>query len=125
MSDDSDDFTGMQNAGLFVFVIFCGLPALEMTGFGFGMDISLSAGLICAAIGGAVGGMLLCSRPLMAGLIGGLAAGPLGLLAVYFYTQHREEIWNVELVLVQLVASAPGFGLGMLLKKVLSDSEAE
>ena len=54
---------------------------------------------------------------MIAGLVGGLAAGPVGLFALYCYTLQRTEVWNVELVLVQGIASLPGVGLGFLLKR--------
>jgi hypothetical protein len=111
--------TGLQVAGFIFFVVFCGLPALEMTGFGFGIPLSLSTALLLALIGGAVGGALICPKPFLAGIIGGTLAGPAGLLAVYYYTQGREQVSNIELVLVQGIASLPGFGIGVLLKKWL------
>ena len=46
-----------------------------------------------------------------------MLAGLLGLLAVLFYTQHRQVVWTPELVMVQGVASLPGFFLGRWLKK--------
>jgi len=107
----------LQTLGLIIFFALCGLPALEITGFGFGIPITLPRGLIIAGVGGALGGALICPRPIVAGLVGGLAAGPVGLFALYYYTLHRTEVWNVELVLVQGIASLPGVGLGFLLKK--------
>ncbi|MFO0976721.1 MAG: hypothetical protein U0996_10010 [Planctomycetaceae bacterium] len=112
----SDELNWLQKAGLLVFVFLCGLPALEMNGFGIGIPISLQTGVTLATLGGLVGGALVCSKPLYAGIIGGLLAGPAGLLAVYFYTQNRVEVWNVELVLVQGIASLPGFLIGKYLK---------
>jgi hypothetical protein len=53
-------------------------------------------------------------------LIGGLLAGPLGLLAVYYYTQQRTSVTNVELAVVQLLASLPGFAIGWLLKRAMT-----
>jgi len=103
-----------------VFVFFCGIPALELNGFGFGISLTLRTALGCATVGGLVGGLLICPRPMAAGLIGGLIAGPLGLLAVYYYSQFRTSIWNLELVIVQGIACLPGIGIGLLLKKLLS-----
>lgn len=102
--------------GMLVFVLFCGLPALEMNGFGFGIRMSLAVALVCSIIGGAIGGALICPRPLIAGVIGGLVAGPVGLLAVYYYSQHREQLHTIEIALVQCVASLPGVGVGIALK---------
>lgn len=114
------ELTSLQYTGLAVFVVLCGIPALEMNGFGFGIPFSLPIALTCATIGGAVGGALMCSRPMVAGLVGGLLAGPIGLLAVYYYTQDRQQIWNLELVVVQIGACLPGVGVGWLIKWILA-----
>lgn len=114
------DLTLLQKVGLIIFVFLCGIPGMEMNGFGVGIPLTLPVALACATIGGAVGGMLICSRPLVAGLIGGLFAGPFGLLAVYFYTQNRESVWNLELVIVQGLACLPGIGIGWLIKTALA-----
>src|SRR5262245_32291042 len=106
-------FTRLQSLGIVVFVFLCGFPALEMTGFGFGLPISPSIALASATLGGALGGLMICRRPLLAGLIGGLMAGPIGLLAVYYYTQHRQHVWNWELVAVQGIGSLPGLFVGL------------
>ena len=116
-----NEYTGLQQAGFFVFVIFCGVPALELNGFGMGIPLSLQTALLSATVGGAVGGMLICPRPLLAGLAGGLLAGPLGLVAVYYYTQQRQAVWHVELVLVQGIACLPGLGVGWLIKYAWSN----
>ncbi len=119
------EFTRLQNAGMLVFVLLCGVPALEMNGFGFGLALTLPMALGCATVGGVVGGILLCPRPALAGLIGGLLAGPLGLLAVYYYTHQRTSVTNVELAIVQMLASLPGFGIGWLLKRAIPGAVAE
>jgi hypothetical protein len=119
------DLTGVQKFGILVFLVLCAFPALELNKFGVGIDMSLETALICSAVGGAIGGVLMCSRPFMAGLIGGLIAGPLGLTAVYFYTQHRAQVWHLELIIVQGIASMPGLAVGYWLKKFLSDPPAE
>jgi hypothetical protein len=113
-------FKRLQTTGIVVFVLLCGVPALELNGFGVGIPFSLPAALACAAVGGAVGGMMMCPRPILAGLIGGLLAGPFGLVAVYYYTLYREQVWNLEVVIVQGIACLPGAGIGLLLKRVLS-----
>ena len=104
-------------AGVLVFVFLCAVPALEMNGFGFGIPLTLPEAFACAAIGGVVGKVLICPQP----MVGGLLAGPLGLIAVYFYSQHRQQIWDVEVMDVQCLASLPGLGVGWLLKKMLSE----
>jgi len=108
--------------GIAVFVALCGFPALEMNGFGFGFGIrfTLSTAILCSAVGGIVGGALVCPRPLLAGLVGGALAGPLGLIAVYYYTGFRDSVWTLELVIVQGLASLPGVGVGLLIKRFLS-----
>lgn len=116
-SGSPDDMSGLQQAGLFVFIFLCGVPAMELNGFGFGLPITFQTGLFCATLGGLIGGVMICRKPLFAGIIGGLLAGPAGLLAVYYYTQNRQEVWNVELALVQGLASIPGFLVGKFLTR--------
>src|SRR5437867_3419658 len=96
-------YTKSQQIGFLVFAFLCGIPALELNGFGFGIPFSLATALICASIGGIVGGILVCPRPFFAGMIGGLLAGPLGLVAVYYYTQDRQNVWIIEIVVVQVL----------------------
>lgn len=110
--------------GIVVFVVLCGMPALELTGFGFEIPITLPIALVCSVIGGSIGGLLMCPKPWQAGLIGGLVAGPLGLLAVYFYSDLRDELWNFELAIVQGIASLPGVGVGKLIISQLENSES-
>jgi hypothetical protein len=121
---NGQEFSRLQTAGLFVFIILCGFPALEMNGFGFGLRITRPTALIGAFFGGAVGGAMLGPRPVAAGFFGGLIAGPVGLLTLYLYTQHRNQVWNVELVLVQGLGCLPGIGVGLLLKKILGSGDA-
>ena len=118
-------YTGLQKAGMIVCVLLCGVPALQMNGFGSGIPFSLPTALVCATIGGAVGGVLLCPRPFLAGLIGGLIAGPLGLFAIYYYTQHRERVGKAKLAFVHGIAILPGLGIGWLLKIALSKCPQE
>lgn len=113
------EMSQLQIWGIYMFVFLCGAPALELNGFGFGIPLTLATAITCATIGGAVGGIMMCPRPMAAGLVGGLVAGPVGLLAVYYYTQHRNNVWNLELVLVQGLACLPGFGLGVVIKRAI------
>jgi hypothetical protein len=121
---NAQEFSKLQTAGMFVFIILCGFPALEMNGFGFGLPITLPMALASSIVGGALGGAMICPRPVAAGFIGGLIAGPIGLLTLYFYTQHRNQVWNVEMVLVQGLGCLPGIGVGLLLKKILASGDA-
>lgn len=116
----NQELSRLQGIGILIFIALCGFPAMEMTGFGFGLPITLPIALLCAIIGGAVGGAMVCPRPIAAGLIGGLIAGPVGLVAIFLYTLNRQEVWNVELALVQGIASLPGVGVGILIKKLLA-----
>src|SRR4051812_5558656 len=104
-------FTAAQKIGMTIGVVLCGLPAMELNGFGFGVPITLDLALLCAIVGGAVGGILICPKPMIAGLAGGLLAGPGGLLAIYYYTRYRGEVWDLELVFVQGLGSLPGIGI--------------
>ncbi len=118
-----NELSALQGVGILIFVFACGIPALELNGFGFGIDFSLETALLIAIIGGALGGLLICFRPWLAGVVGGLIAGPLGLYAVYFWTQNRAQVWNVELVLVQGIGCLPGIGVGLLLARLLSPKQ--
>jgi len=117
--------TKAQYVGVFIGITLCALPAMELNGFGFnfGIHFTLDTALLAAIVGGAVGGILICPKPIIAGLVGGLLAGPAGLLAVYYYTRFRGEVYDLELVLVQGVASLPGVGIGYWLKKMFAQAE--
>ncbi len=116
-SADREDGNGI---GYVVFAVLCGVPGLEMSGFGLGLSIGFPIALACSVVGGMIGGALICPRPIAAGIIGGVVAGPLGLLAVYYYTLPREVVYTVELTVVQMLASLPGLGVGYVIKKLLS-----
>lgn len=62
--------TVRQKVGLIIMVFLCGMPGMELAGFGFGLNLTFSTCLICAVTGGAIGGLLYCSKPFMAGLGG-------------------------------------------------------
>jgi hypothetical protein len=59
---------------------------------------------------------------MLAGLIGGLVAGPPSLIAYWFVTQGNVQASGIAGVVVLGVASLPGIGVGWLLKKWLSRS---
>ncbi len=122
-SPSGEESSWTDNMGYVVFALLCGVPGLEMSGFGIGIPINFPIALACATIGGIVGGALICPRPIAAGLIGGAIAGPLGLLAVHYYTLPREEVWIVEITAVQMLASSPGFAVGYLIKKLMPSDD--
>lgn len=109
-----------ESIGYGIFFVFCALPALELNGFGFGLPITLPIALVCATLGGVIGGALVCPQPIAAGIIGGLLAGPPGLVAVYLYTLPRDSVYSVELIIIQGLASLPGVGVGYLIRKLLT-----
>src|SRR5262245_47312826 len=100
----NQEMSGLQAVGLILFVFGAGFPGASMAGFFGGPWFDLPTGLLIAAAGGAIDGALLAPTHRVAGLIGGLVAGPLGLLALAYYAKGREKIWNVELVIVQGLA---------------------
>jgi hypothetical protein len=97
-----------QIIGTLLFVGTCGIPAMHLAGFYGGTTWPLIRFLSIAAIGGLVGGALLARGHRVAGAVGGLIAGPLGLLAIYFYARNRQSIYQLEVMFVQLVAALPG-----------------
>ena len=119
----------LQTLGYIILIASCGFTALEQGGFGFGINLSLKTCLIIATVGGAVGGMFLDIRRWWAALIGGAVAGPCGLLFLSWYLTGRNQVWTLELVLVQGIASLPGYGLYWLLRllgpKVAEDEHEE
>lgn len=114
--------TKLQNIGVAILALTIGTPALDYAGFqvlfGYHLDWSLPVCLVVATIGGAVGGALLADKHFVAGLMGGLLAGPGGFLALHFYVMDRESVRTIELVLAQLAGSLPGIGLYHILKRV-------
>ena len=120
MTDDNTD-SPLFTLGIFAFVA-CGFVALEMSGFGFGFQMTLQKALIISTILGGIGGALI-SEKRIPGFIAGLVAGPLGMFAVYYYTQNRQNVFHLELVVVQGIASLPALGLYHLLCKVLPEED--
>lgn len=107
--------TSGQIAGLMVLVFVVGCPALELAGFGFGIPLKLSIALPVVTVGGAIAGALIIRFHRIAGLVGGLIGGPSGFLLLYWYASGRQQIWNLEIFLVQLVGTLPGVGVGALI----------
>ena len=106
------DLSIKQRIGLFVFIVGCGFPAAAMNGFFGALDLPLPIALGIAALVGLIGGALMCDDPIVAGLVGGFIAGPGGLLAIYFWTMNREEVYSLELVIAQAIGAAPGILAG-------------
>lgn len=107
--------TNGQVAGLLVLVFAVGCPALELAGFGFGIPLKLSIALSLVTLGGAVAGALLFRSHRIAGLVGGFVGGPSGFLLLYWYASGRQQLWNLEIFLVQSVGSLPGVGVAALI----------
>ncbi len=119
MAGTTNDMTGIQKLGILVIVISSGFTAMEMGGFGFGLQLDLPVSLAISAAGGGLGGAMLARRSRLLGFVCGLLAGPCGLLGVYYYVRGRQEVWNVELVAVQGAASLPAVGLYHLVCQLL------
>ncbi|MAT13900.1 MAG: hypothetical protein CMJ46_01365 [Planctomyces sp.] len=117
--------SGFQQLGMGVLIFCCGFPGLELSGFGFGLPITLQTAILISLGGGLLGGSLLSKKSKFWGGICGLLAGPLSVLAVYFYTSHRASIYNVELVIVQAVASLPALGLYKFCTRHIADEPIE
>ena len=91
-----------QYIGLLIFFTTCnGLP---LAGFHGGTALSLLGWSVLAFFGGAIGGLLLAPSNRFAGLVGGAIAGPMGLVAVYFYAKDRQTIHTAETFIVMLIA---------------------
>ena len=114
MSDER--LTPLGNAGIVVIVIGCILLPLGAEGFFFPLPVpyvvTMLISVLCGAIGG---GMLTAHKSLVAGVVGGLITGLLCPLALHFYLDGREEMWQFEPVIVALVAALPGIGVGFLI----------
>jgi hypothetical protein len=104
------ELSGMQRFGIVIFVVASGLMALNAGGF-MGRPIWFPLALLISTIGGVVGGAMLARTHRWAGAIGGLIAGPLGLIAIALYISGRQQVWNVELAIVQCVACLPGIAV--------------
>jgi len=65
-----------------------------------------------------LGGLLMAPSNRFSGAVGGAIAGPMGLLAVYFYARNRQVIYTIESFIVMMIASLPGLGVYFLLRLV-------
>ena len=128
MGDEpTTSFSRLQTLGIILFVFTAGIPGMEQAwnkGV-FGLRLDLPTWLLISSVGGAIGGLLLAPRYRPIGAIAGAIAGPCGLLAVYYYVQGRNRVWNLELVALQGVASLPAFGLYWLATRFLSPLDEE
>jgi hypothetical protein len=111
-------FTVGQWVGTFIFILTSTVPGMSLAGFQGGTAWSLAAWLPIAAIGGFISGALLARSHRFAGAVGGLLAGPAGLLAIFFYARGRDRMYRAETVIVQLVACLPGLGVFFLLRLI-------
>jgi hypothetical protein len=111
-------FTVGQWVGTFIFLFTSTVPGMALAGFHGGTAWSLVIWLPIAALGGLIAGALLAPSHRFAGAIGGLIAGPTGLLALFFYARGRDKMFRAETVIVQLVASLPGLGVFFLLRLI-------
>lgn len=118
---DFRDWPVSKKAGFVILTLACALPGLALNGFLWESSPGMPLAFAAAAIGGAVGGALFCRRPLAAGLVGGILAATLGLVAVYVYTLMRRRVWNWELALVLLVGCAPGALAGYSIKRRIEE----
>lgn len=109
------DLSGVQRFGIVIFVVASGLTALNAGGF-MGRPIWFPLALFISTIGGIIGGALLARTHRWAGAIGGLIAGPLGLVVIALYVAGRQQVWNVELAIVQCIACLPGIAVYRVLK---------
>jgi hypothetical protein len=111
------EYLGKREVGALVFLLCCGGPPLLINGFVADIAFSWLAAFSCATIGGVVGGLLICPKPMLSGLIGGIVAGNSSLAVIYYYTLHNEIISNYEIVALLILGCLPGVGVGWLLKK--------
>ena len=129
----NDKGTPLQTIGIVILVLTVGAPAMNYAGFqglmGLKLNWDLATCLAVATVGGAIGGALLGDKHLIAGLIGGLLAGPGGFLALHFYLMDRESVRTSETLLIQLAGSLPGIAVFHILKRFhppeVSEQETE
>jgi hypothetical protein len=103
-----------QIIGMLIFGATCnGLP---LAGFHGGTGWSVLGWVALAFFGGFVGGLLMAPANRLSGAVGGMIAGPMGLLAVYFYARNRQTVYTAETAIVMLIASLPGLGVYWILR---------
>jgi hypothetical protein len=125
----NDKGTVLQSVGIAILVLTIGAPAMNYAGFeglmGLELNWDLATCLAVATVGGAIGGALLGDKHPIAGLFGGLLAGPSGFLALHFYLMDRESVRTFETLLVQLAGSLPGIAVFHLLKRFQPSKDPE
>jgi hypothetical protein len=109
-------FTVGQIIGMLIFGVTCnGLP---LAGFQGGTGWAILGWVALAFVGGFFGGLLMAPANRFSGAIGGMIAGPMGLLAVYFYARNRQTVYTAETFIVMLIASLPGLGVYWVLRLI-------
>lgn len=105
-------------SGVAIFFLTSGFGGISQAGFLPPLALGLPIWLGICAAGGALGGFLMGRDRPLAGALGGLIAGPCGLVAVYYYAQLRKSLLMIEIALVQGLASLPGLFVYRLIKKL-------
>jgi len=116
------DHSFQQVVAVLLLTLGAGIPAMELAGFGHLFpNLGLQNWLAISGIAGAVAGTIYYPdmRYFYGGILPGALAGPSVLLGTFFYARGREEVWNVELALVGMVAALPAAGLYYLIMRAL------
>jgi hypothetical protein len=114
--------TRWQKVCIGLFTALTAIPALELNGFGGIMpQMSLLTWvLICALTGAVIVAFYFPDRRWwVVGVLPGALMSVLSMGALYLYTQHRSEVYSIELVLVALVGMLPGAALYYVLMRAL------
>jgi hypothetical protein len=106
--------------GVALFFLAAGFTGMSQAGFFPPLALGLPILIAIATVGGGIGGALMAGRETwLLGTIGGLIAGPCGLIAVYYYAQwRRPSVYMIEIALVQGLAGLPGLFVFRLLRKL-------
>jgi hypothetical protein len=102
-----------QRLSVLLFVFTSGIPGMEQSWNRsvFGLRLDLAEWLMISCLGGALGGAMLATHHRLLGAFAGALAGPCGLIAIFCYVRGRQSVWSIELVVIQMLASAPAFGV--------------
>lgn len=104
---------GCSIVGVSIVMVTCGLVH-EIT------PLPLSTAIIIMIVCGGVGGVAAIPGPFIGGLVGGMLAAPLGLLAAYYYVPLRNNLYDAEVVLAFFVGAIPGMLVASVLQKLLN-----